>query len=98
MAFGRWQIVSASPHALFECQPQAGGPRHGIEDGNERESEQADRSLEVGGGRTNQLGEISNRADVRLGAPTLRVDLGFLDLQTGECLRLALALRNDVCP
>ena len=70
--------------------------RHRIENGNKRQSEQPDRSLEVGGRCTDQLGEISDRTDVGLGAPALGVDLGFLDLQTGERLRLALALRNDV--
>jgi hypothetical protein len=40
--------------------------------------------------------QISQRADVRLDVPALGVDFGFLDLQAGEGLCLAPALRDDV--
>ena len=70
--------------------------RHRIEDGNKRQSKQADRSLEVGGRRTHQLGEISQWAHVRLGTPALGVNLGFLDLQATEGRYLALTLCDDV--
>jgi hypothetical protein len=70
--------------------------RQWIEYGDKRQSEQADRSLEVVGRRTDQLCEISDRADVGLGAPALGVNPGFLDLQAGKSLSLALARRNDV--
>jgi hypothetical protein len=68
--------------------------RHRVEDSDKRQSEQADRSLEVGGRCTDQLDEISHRANVGLGASALGVNSGFLDLQAGKRLRLALALRN----
>jgi hypothetical protein len=47
--------------------------RQRIEYGDKRQSEQADRSLKIGGRRTDQLCEISHRANVGLGAPALGV-------------------------
>ena len=44
------------------------------------ESEQTDRSLEVSSRRTDQLSETSHRPDIRLGAPALGVNFGFLHL------------------
>ena len=70
--------------------------RHRIKYGYERQSKQPDRPLKVGGRRTDQLGEISHGADVSLGAPALRVDRGFLDLQAGKCPSLALAYCHDI--
>jgi hypothetical protein len=55
-----------------------------------------DRSLEIRGGDTDHLGEISYRSDFRLSTPALRVNPGFFDLQAGEHLGLALALSLDV--
>jgi hypothetical protein len=69
---------------------------HRIEHSDKRRREQADRSLKVGGRRTDQLGEISHRANAGLGAPSLSGNPGFLDLQAGEGLRFALAFRNNV--
>ena len=60
--------------------------RHRIENGDKCQSEQPDRSLKVGGRRADQLGEVSHRADVRLGSPALGVNLGLFDLETGERL------------
>jgi hypothetical protein len=70
--------------------------RHRIKNGDKRQSKQADWPLEVGGRYTHQLGEISHRADVGLGAPALGVNLHFRDLQAGKRPSLALARRNDV--
>jgi hypothetical protein len=70
--------------------------RHRIEDGDKRQSEQAHRSLEVGGRYSHQFGEISYRTDVSLHAPELGLNLSFLDLQARERLSLALALRNNI--
>src|SRR5829696_9180877 len=70
--------------------------RQRIEYGDKRQSEQADGSLEVGGGCTDQLCQISHGTDLGLGAPALGVNLRFLDLQAGKRLSLALAPRNDV--
>jgi hypothetical protein len=69
---------------------------HRIGDGDKRQREQAYRSLEVGCRHTHQLGEISHRADVRLGASALGINLGFLDLQARKRLPLPLAFRNDI--
>ena len=70
--------------------------RHRIKDGDERQSEQPDRSLKIHGGDTDRLGEISYRSDFRLSTPALRVNPGFFHLQAGEHLGLALALSRDV--
>jgi len=70
--------------------------RQRIEYGDKRQSEQADWALEVGGRRTDQLCEISHRTDLGLCAPALGVNPGFLDLQPGKPLGLALARRNDI--
>src|ERR1700761_4132671 len=70
--------------------------RHWIENGDKRQGKQADRSLEVGGRRSHQLGEISQWAHVRLGTPALGLNLGLLDLQASERRYLALTLCDDV--
>jgi hypothetical protein len=70
--------------------------RQGIKYRDKRQSEQADWSLEVGGWCTDQLCEISHGADVGLSAPALGVNPGFLDLQAGKRLSLALAHCCDV--
>jgi hypothetical protein len=70
--------------------------RHRIEDGDQRQRERTDRSLKVGSGRADQVSEMSQRADVRLGAPALGVVFGFLYLQAGGGLCLALTIRDDV--
>jgi hypothetical protein len=70
--------------------------RHRIQNSDKSQSEQTDGTLKVGGRHTDQLCEVSYRANIDLGAPALGVNLGFLNLQAGEELDLALALRNDV--
>jgi hypothetical protein len=69
---------------------------HRIESGDKRQSEQPDRSLKVGCRRANQLGETSHGADIGLGSPALGVNLGLINLEAGERLRLPPARRNDV--
>jgi hypothetical protein len=68
--------------------------RHRIEYCYERQSEQADRPLKVGGRHTDQLCEISHGANIGLGAPALGVNPGLVDLQAGERLSLALATQR----
>jgi hypothetical protein len=70
--------------------------RQRIEYGDERQSEQADWALEVGGRCIDQLCEISHRADIGLGGPALGVNPGFLDLEAGKRLSFALARRNNI--
>ncbi len=69
---------------------------HRIENGDKCQSEQPDRSLKVRGRRADQLGEVSHGADIRLGSPALRVNLGLFDLEAGEGLGFAPARRDDV--
>jgi hypothetical protein len=99
-AFTRSEAIRQKVSLSAACYVSAGGEqeryRHRIENGDDRQSEQADRSLEVGGRRTDQLSQISRRADVRLDVPALGVDFGFLDRQAGEGLCLAPVLRDDV--
>ncbi len=60
---------------------------HRINDGDERQGEQPDCSLNVGSGYPHQLGEVSDRSHFSLGALSLRLDPGPFGLQVRERLR-----------
>jgi len=72
------QSISASSHAPCTNPRRAGpGRRHWIEYGHKRQSEQPDRSFQVCCRRANQLGEISDGADLGLCALALGVILAL---------------------
>ena len=89
-------MVSVSLHEPCAAGGEQERDCHWIEYCYERQSEQTDRTLKVGGRHTDQLCEISHGANIGLGAPALGVNPGFVYLQDGERLGLALARRNDI--
>jgi hypothetical protein len=67
-------VVGVSPHAARVCVCAGGEQerhRHRIQGGDKRQSEQADQSLKIGGRCSDQISEVSDRANVGFGAPTL---------------------------